>query len=65
MLYKTTTGIKQYFSRVIQTIKTLQVDEDGLSWRSGAKVERKWLNQWFLKQTAYAQVFLFIFKLFN
>jgi leucyl-tRNA synthetase len=31
-----------------------QVDENGCSWRSGAKVERKMLKQWFLKITAFA-----------
>lgn len=33
-----------------------QVDEQGRSWRSGAKVEQKYLKQWFLKTTAYAKV---------
>ena len=32
-----------------------QVDSEGKSWRSGAKVERKLLKQWFLKITAYAE----------
>ncbi|MEE6513409.1 hypothetical protein FKM82_021015 [Ascaphus truei] len=32
-----------------------QVDEDGCSWRSGAKVEQKYLKQWFLKTTVYAK----------
>ena len=31
-----------------------QVDSEGISWRSGAKVERKQLRQWFLKITDYA-----------
>ncbi|WP_017659813.1 leucine--tRNA ligase [Baaleninema simplex] len=31
-----------------------QVDSEGRSWRSGAKVERKLLKQWFLKITDYA-----------
>jgi len=31
-----------------------QVDNEGRSWRSGAKVERKLLRQWFLKITDYA-----------
>lgn len=31
-----------------------QVDNEGRSWRSGAKVERKLLKQWFLKITDYA-----------
>ncbi|XP_004614585.2 leucine--tRNA ligase, mitochondrial [Sorex araneus] len=32
-----------------------QVDEQGRSWRSGSKVEQKYLRQWFLKTTAYAK----------
>ncbi|XP_045348563.1 probable leucine--tRNA ligase, mitochondrial isoform X3 [Leopardus geoffroyi] len=32
-----------------------QVDEHGCSWRSGAKVEQKYLRQWFIKTTAYAK----------
>ncbi len=35
-----------------------QVDSDGKSWRSGAKVERKRLRQWFLKITDYAEQLL-------
>ncbi|BAQ62049.1 leucyl-tRNA synthetase [Geminocystis sp. NIES-3708] len=35
-----------------------QVDADGYSWRSGAKVERKLLRQWFLKITDYAEQLL-------
>jgi leucyl-tRNA synthetase len=35
-----------------------QVDADGYSWRSGAKVERKLLKQWFLKITGYAEELL-------
>jgi len=35
-----------------------QVDSDGCSWRSGAKVERKMLRQWFLKITDYAEKLL-------
>ena len=33
-----------------------QVDSDGRSWRSGAKVEQKMLDQWFFKITHYAEV---------
>ncbi|EMP31592.1 Putative leucyl-tRNA synthetase [Chelonia mydas] len=33
-----------------------QVDENGCSWRSGAKVEQKYLRQWFIKTTVYAKV---------
>uniref|UniRef100_A0A493SXD0 leucine--tRNA ligase n=1 Tax=Anas platyrhynchos platyrhynchos TaxID=8840 RepID=A0A493SXD0_ANAPP len=32
-----------------------QVDDNGCSWRSGAKVEQKYLKQWFIKTTAYAK----------
>uniref|UniRef100_A0A8C4UIH4 leucine--tRNA ligase n=1 Tax=Falco tinnunculus TaxID=100819 RepID=A0A8C4UIH4_FALTI len=32
-----------------------QVDDNGCSWRSGAKVEQKYLTQWFIKTTAYAK----------
>ncbi|XP_074844350.1 leucine--tRNA ligase, mitochondrial isoform X2 [Carettochelys insculpta] len=32
-----------------------QVDINGCSWRSGAKVEQKYLRQWFIKTTAYAK----------
>eukprot|EP01135_Chromosphaera_perkinsii_P003739 Nk52_evm57s252 gene=Nk52_evmTU57s252 len=32
-----------------------QVGADGTSWRSGAKVEVKYLKQWFLKITEYAE----------
>jgi leucyl-tRNA synthetase len=35
-----------------------QVDNEGRSWRSGAKVERKLLRQWFLKITDYAEELL-------
>ena len=35
-----------------------QVDADGYSWRSGAKVERKLLKQWFFKITDYAEELL-------
>ncbi|MGB7249579.1 MAG: leucine--tRNA ligase [Phormidesmis sp.] len=35
-----------------------QVDSDGRSWRSGAKVERKLLRQWFFKITDYAEQLL-------
>lgn len=32
-----------------------QVDHEGKSWRSGAVVERKFLTQWFLRITAFAE----------
>lgn len=32
-----------------------QVDENGCSWRSGAKVERKPLKQWFIRTTRFAK----------
>ncbi|XP_053402024.1 probable leucine--tRNA ligase, mitochondrial [Mercenaria mercenaria] len=35
-----------------------QVDEEGHSWRSGAKVEQRYLKQWYIKTTAYAQSLL-------
>ncbi|WP_017293051.1 leucine--tRNA ligase [Geminocystis herdmanii] len=35
-----------------------QVDSEGYSWRSGAKVERKLLKQWFFKITDYAEQLL-------
>ena len=35
-----------------------QVDSEGRSWRSGAKVERKLLRQWFFKITDYADELL-------
>ncbi|XP_065571144.1 leucine--tRNA ligase, mitochondrial-like isoform X1 [Artemia franciscana] len=31
-----------------------QVDENGCSWRSGAKVEKRRLNQWFIRTSAFA-----------
>ena len=33
-----------------------QVDEAGRSWRSGAQVERRYMEQWFLKISDYAEV---------
>ena len=33
-----------------------QISEDGRSWRSGAKVEKRYLRQWFIKTTAYSKV---------
>jgi len=33
-----------------------QVDESGRSWRSGALVEQRMLDQWFFKITHYADV---------
>ncbi|CAL7945583.1 unnamed protein product [Xylocopa violacea] len=35
-----------------------QVDENNCSWRSGAKVEKKLLNQWFIRTTAFAKSLL-------
>ena len=34
-----------------------QVDASGKSWRSGAVVERRMMEQWFFKITHYAEVF--------
>ena len=34
-----------------------QVDAEGRSWRSGALVEKKHLEQWFFKITDYAEVY--------
>lgn len=35
-----------------------QVDSNGCSWRSGAKVERRFLKQWFIKTTRFAKSLL-------
>lgn len=35
-----------------------QVDDEGHSWRSGAKVEKRYLRQWYIRTTAYAQALL-------
>ncbi|XP_056009191.1 probable leucine--tRNA ligase, mitochondrial isoform X2 [Ostrea edulis] len=35
-----------------------QIDEKGRSWRSGAKVQKIYLRQWFIKTTAYAKSLL-------
>ncbi|KAH8323945.1 hypothetical protein KR074_000626 [Drosophila pseudoananassae] len=35
-----------------------QVDSNGCSWRSGAKVEKKLLRQWFIRTSAYAKQLL-------
>jgi leucyl-tRNA synthetase len=35
-----------------------QVDANGNSWRSGAKVEKKMLKQWFLKISEFRQALL-------
>lgn len=32
-----------------------QVDTNGCSWRSGAKVEKKVLNQWFIRTTRFSK----------
>ena len=42
-----------------------QVDADGKSWRSGAKVEKRNLNQWFLRITDYAEPLLEDLKKLN
>ena len=33
-----------------------QVDENGCSWRSGAKVEKRFLRQWYIRTTKYFKV---------
>lgn len=35
---------------------SIQIDETGRSWRSGALVEMKFLRQWYLKLSCYADV---------
>lgn len=35
-----------------------QIDENGRSWRSGALVEKKYLTQWFLRDTSFSQSLL-------
>ena len=42
-----------------------QVDSDGCSWRSGAKVEQRYLDQWFFKTTHYAEVLYSVGGLFT
>ncbi|XP_071089905.1 probable leucine--tRNA ligase, mitochondrial [Haliotis cracherodii] len=32
-----------------------QISDEGLSWRSGAKVEKRYLRQWYIRTTAYAK----------
>lgn len=39
-----------------------QVDDEGRSWRSGAIVERRLMNQWFFKITDYAEVEIVFFQ---
>ena len=40
---------------VDNTVLANEQIHDGIAWRSGAKVEKRWLSQWFLKITDYAQ----------
>jgi leucyl-tRNA synthetase len=39
-----------------------QVDDEGRSWRSGSKVEKKKLKQWFLRITDYVEVIFLLVK---
>jgi leucyl-tRNA synthetase len=43
---------------VDQTVLANEQVVDGLGWRSGAKVEKKYLKQWFLRITDYAEELL-------
>ncbi len=40
---------------VDSTVLANEQIHDGVAWRSGAKVEKRWLSQWFLRITDYAQ----------
>ncbi len=40
---------------VDETVLANEQIHDGIAWRSGAAVEKRWLSQWFLKITDYAQ----------
>ncbi|MDA1000670.1 MAG: leucine--tRNA ligase, partial [bacterium] len=40
---------------VDETVLANEQIHDGIAWRSGAVVEKRWLGQWFLKITDYAQ----------
>ncbi|MEE9240076.1 MAG: leucine--tRNA ligase, partial [bacterium] len=40
---------------VDETVLANEQIHDGVAWRSGATVEKRWLSQWFLKITDYAQ----------
>ena len=40
---------------VDKTVLANEQIHDGIAWRSGATVEKKWLSQWFLRITDYAQ----------
>ena len=43
---------------VEETVLANEQVEDGKGWRSGAKIERRKLKQWFLKITEYAEEML-------
>lgn len=40
---------------VDETVLANEQIHDGIAWRSGATVEKRWLSQWFFKITDYAQ----------
>lgn len=40
-----------------------QIDDEGHSWRSGARVEKKFLLQWYIRTTAMAEVILLLQQL--
>ena len=45
-----------YLTICVFYLTSLQVDGNRRSWRSGAKVEKRLMRQWFLKTTHYFKV---------